>query len=96
MAASTNHRSPEEVRREIETEREQLAEAVDSLRSEIGEATDIGAKLRSNLPVVAAGALGAGFFIAGGIGATMRLLARRGREGTTKARFGRFSFVDRD
>ena len=96
MAASTNHRTPDEVRREIETEREQLAEAVDSLRSEIGEATDIGAKLRSNLPVVAAGALGAGFFIAGGIGATMRLLARRGREGTTKARFGRFSVVNRD
>jgi uncharacterized protein DUF3618 len=96
MAASTNHRTPEEVRRDIETEREQLAEAVDSLRSEIGEATDIGAKLRSNLPVVAAGALGAGFFIAGGIGATMRLLARRGREGTTKARFGRFSVVNRD
>jgi hypothetical protein len=96
MAASTNHRTPEEVRGEIETEREQLAEAVDSLRSEIGEATDIGAKLRSNLPVVAAGALGAGFFIAGGIGATMRLLARRGREGTTKARFGRFSVVNRD
>ena len=96
MAASTNHRTPEEVRREIETEREHLAEAVDSLRSEIGEATDIRAKLRSNLPVVAAGALGAGFFIAGGIGATMRLLARRGREGTTKARFGRFSVVNRD
>jgi hypothetical protein len=96
MAASTNHRTPEEVRLDIETEREQLAEAVDSLRSEIGEATDIGAKLRSNLPVVAAGALGAGFFIAGGIGATMRLLARRGREGTTKARFGRFSVVNRD
>ena len=96
MAASTNHRTPDEVRREIETERDQLAEAVDSLRSEIGEATDIGAKLRSNLPVVAAGALGAGFFIAGGIGATMRLLARRGREGTTKARFGRFSVVNRD
>jgi len=96
MAASTNHRTPEEVRGEIETERDQLAEAVDSLRSGIGEATDIGAKLRSNLPVVAAGALGVGFFIAGGIGATMRLLARRGREGTTKARFGRFSVVNRD
>lgn len=96
MAASTNHRTPEQVRTEIEAEREQLAGAVDTLRSEIGEAANIGAKLRSNLPVVAAGALGAGFFIAGGIGATMRLLARRGREGTTKARFGRFSFVDRD
>jgi hypothetical protein len=97
MATSTNNRrTPEEVRREIEAERDQLASSVDHLRAEIGEATDIGAKIRSKLPVVAAGALGAGFLIAGGIGATMRLLARRGREGTTKARFGRFSFVDRD
>jgi hypothetical protein len=91
-----NSRTLEQVRREIETERDQLASAVDVLRSEIGEATNIGAKLRSKLPVVAAGALGAGFLVAGGIGATMRLLARRGREGRTKARFGRFSVVDRD
>jgi hypothetical protein len=91
-----NSRTQEQVRREIETERDQLASAVDVLRSEIGEATDIGAKVRSKLPAVAAGALGAGFLLAGGIGATMRLLARRGREGKEKARFGRFSFVDRD
>jgi len=91
-----NSRTLEQVRREIETERDQLASAVDILRSEIGEATNIGAKLRSKLPVVAAGALGAGFLLTGGIGATMRLLARRGREGRTKARFGRFSVVDRD
>jgi hypothetical protein len=91
-----NSRTLEQVRREIETERDQLASAVDVLRSEIGEATNFGAKLRSKLPVVAAGALGAGFLLAGGIGATMRLLARRGREGRTKARFGRFSVVDRD
>ncbi len=86
----------EQLRREIEAEREQLAQAVDHLRDEIGEATNVGAKVRAKLPIVAAGALGAGFFIAGGIGATMRLLARRGREGREKARFGRFSFVDRD
>jgi hypothetical protein len=97
MATSTNNRrTPDEVRREIEVERDQLAASVDHLRAEIGEAADIGAKIRSKLPVVAAGALGAGFLIAGGIGATMRLLARRGREGETKARFGRFSLVDRD
>ena len=53
-------------------------------------------ELRSQLPVVAVGALGAGFFLAGGVGATMRLLARRGREGKTKAKFGPFSLVDRD
>jgi lipid-binding SYLF domain-containing protein len=94
MAA--NSRTAEQVRLEIEDEREQLTGAVDSLRSEIAEATNIGAKLRAKLPMVAAGALGAGFVLAGGIGAGMRLLARRGREGHTKARFGRFSVVDRD
>ena len=88
--------TPEQLRREIEAEREQLAQAVDNLRDEIGEATNVSAKLRGKLPIVAGAALGAGFFIAGGIGATMRLLARRGREGREKARFGRFSFVDRD
>jgi hypothetical protein len=91
-----NSRNAEQVRREIEAEREQLTGAVDSLRSEIGEATNIGAKLRAKLPMVAAGALGVGFVLAGGVGAGMRLLARRGREGRTKARFGRFSVVDRD
>jgi hypothetical protein len=94
--AAGNSRTPEQVRHELEAEREHLASAVDSLRAGVKDATDIGSKLRGNLPVVAAGALGAGFFLAGGIGATMRLLARRGREGKEKARFGRFSFVDRD
>lgn len=94
MATSTNHRTPDQVRHEIEAEREQLAGAVDHLRDEIRGATDIGAKVRSKLPVVTAGALAAGFVVAGGIGATMRFIGRR-REGETKARFGRFSFVDR-
>ena len=93
--ARADGRTPDVVRREIETEREQLASAVDDLRQGIGEVTDIGSKLRARLPVAAAGAAGIGFFLAGGIGATMRLLARRGREGTTKAKAGRFSFVDR-
>jgi hypothetical protein len=78
--ASLNGRTPDTVRREIESEREQLAQAVEELREGLGEATDIAGKLRAKLPAVAAGALGAGFFLAGGIGATMRLLARRGRE----------------
>ena len=90
-----NSRNAEQVRREIEDEREQLTGAVDSLRSEIAEATNIGAKLRAKLPMVAAGALGVGFVLAGGIGAGMRLVAGRGREGRTKARFGRIS-IDRD
>jgi len=77
---SANGRTPEAVRREIEAEREQLAHAVEELREGLGEVTDLNAKLRGKLPAVAAGALGAGFFLAGGIGATMRLLARKGRE----------------
>jgi hypothetical protein len=94
--AAGNSRTTDEVRRDLESERERLAQAVDSLRAEVKDATNVGAKLRGNLPVFAAGALGAGFFLAGGIGATMRLVFRRGREGKEKARFGRFSFIDRE
>jgi hypothetical protein len=65
-------RTTEDVRRDIQLEREQLAGAVDSLRN--------GFDLRSKLPALAAGALATGFVVAGGIGATMRLLARRSRE----------------
>jgi hypothetical protein len=94
--AANNGRTLEQVRRDIESEREQLAGAAETLREEIGEATNIGAKLRSNLPVVAAGAAGVGFLLAGGVGATARLIFRRGREGETKAKLGRFRIVDRD
>ena len=90
MAADTQ--TPEDVRRQIEAEREKLADAVDDLRG----AADLTGILRAKLPVVAAGAAGAGFFLAGGIGATMRLLARRGREGKTRAKAGRFTIVERD
>jgi hypothetical protein len=94
--ATRNGRSAAEVRRDIEAERERLAVAVDDLREGLGEATDISGKLKGRLPVATAAALGAGFVLAGGIGATMRLIMRRGREGRTKARFGPFSLVDRD
>jgi hypothetical protein len=93
--AATNNRTIEDVRRDIATERDQLADAVDDLRAGLGEATDIAGKVRARLPIVAVGALGAGFVVAGGIGATMRLLFRRSREGKEKARFGPFAFIDR-
>jgi hypothetical protein len=70
MAVAEEH-STDELQRALETEREQLAEAVGSLRDE----------LKPPLPVAAAIAFLAGFVLAGGIGATMRLLFRRGREG---------------
>jgi hypothetical protein len=74
--AGSNTRSVEDIRRDLEAEREQLATAAEKLR----ESMNVTKALRSKLPLVAVGALGAGFFIAGGIGATARLLFRRGRE----------------
>ena len=70
--AEPEPQTPESVRRQIEIEREQLADAVDSLRT--------AARSSVNVPVLAAAAFGAGFFLAGGIGATVRLMFRRGRE----------------
>jgi hypothetical protein len=76
--ASRNGRTPEIVRQEIEIERQELEAAVEQLRGGLGGA--VSSTFRARLPVVAVGALGAGFFLAGGIGATMRFLARKGRE----------------
>jgi hypothetical protein len=89
MAA--DDRSAEDVRRDIAAERNELAGAVEDLRAGIGEATN----LRGKLPLIAASALGAGFVLAGGVGATMRFAARRGREGRERLKLGRFSLVDR-
>jgi len=90
--AGANGRTPEQVRLDIEAERNRLAAAVDDLRAGM----DVNAKLKDKLPVAAIAALGAGFVISGGIGATMRLLMRRSREGHEKARFGPFALIDRD
>ena len=89
--AGANGRTPEQVRLDIEAERERLAGAVD-LRAGM----DVNTILKDKLPIATAAALGVGFVVAGGIGATMRLIMRRGREGAEKARFGPFSLVDRD
>lgn len=70
-------RADEAIRRELGEERARLAEEVETLRGEVGEATDIRAKLRAKLPLAVAGALGLGFAAAGGLGATGRLLFRR-------------------
>ncbi|HET8527725.1 MAG TPA: hypothetical protein VFL60_02350 [Gaiellaceae bacterium] len=88
-------KSETQIRDELRTERAALADAVHDLRAELGAAADVSGRLRSKLPIVAAGAFGLGFFKAGGVGATMRLLFRRGREGEQKAKVGRFSLIDR-
>jgi hypothetical protein len=85
-------RDDQRIRQEIATERDELARMLDELRTEV----DVARKLGERLPLVIAGALGAGFVVGGGIGATMRLLMRRGREGTEKARLGRFALAERD
>jgi hypothetical protein len=93
---ATEPRNAESIRRDIEHERNELARSVDELRASVKDATDVRSKLAANLPVVAAGALAAGFVVSGGIGATVRLIFRRGREGDTVARVGRFKLIDRD
>ncbi len=93
MAAT---RTPEQIRDELAAERAQLAGAVEHLRGELGSAANISGKLKSKLPVVAGAATAVGFVFAGGVGATMRYFARRGREGDEKVRLGRWSIFDRD
>ena len=69
-------RTQEQVRRDIAREREQLALAVERLRTEVGGTFD----LRSRVGVLVPAAFATAFVLSGGIGATMRYLARRGRE----------------
>jgi hypothetical protein len=82
-------RTTEQVRRDIDSERERLASALDELRGSIGEATDIGGKLKAKLPLAAGAAATVGFVLAGGVGATARYFARRGREDRRPTLFGR-------
>jgi hypothetical protein len=67
-------RTEQQIRTDLETERGELASAVESLRTSIQ--TDV----KKKMPLLAAGAASVGFVLAGGIGATMRYVARRGRE----------------
>ncbi len=68
-AARRNSRSVDDVRRDLEREREQLATAAKNLRKRINAV----AALRSKLPIVAL----AGFLLGGGMRATARRLLRR-------------------
>lgn len=75
--AETTTRSPEIVRREIAHERTELARAVEQLRADLGGTF---ALRRKSVAVIAPAAFATAFVVSGGIGATMRYLARRGRE----------------
>ena len=89
-------RAEEQIRKDIDVERERLASALDELRGSIADAADIGSRLKAKLPLVAGAAASAGFVLAGGIGATARYFARRGREGHERARVGPLSLFQRD
>jgi hypothetical protein len=88
---TTDSEETKAVRRQLAVERKELAAALDDLR----QSADLTAKVRSKLPLIIVAAYAAGFVLAGGVGATARLLFRRGREGRTAARFGRFRLVER-
>jgi hypothetical protein len=62
-------RTPEEIRASIETNRADLAVAVERLRGEVTELTDWRSHIRRNRRRVLIGAAVAGFVIGGGIAA---------------------------
>jgi hypothetical protein len=78
--AETTSRSPEAVRREIARERTELARSVEQLRMDLGGTFDLRRKVGSRVAVIAPAAFATAFVVSGGIGATMRYLARRSRE----------------
>jgi hypothetical protein len=73
-------RTPEQLRRDIAREREHLAHALEQLRTQVGGTLDVRRKLGAHAGILAPAAFAAGFVVSGGIGATMRYFARRGRE----------------
>jgi hypothetical protein len=58
-------RSPQEIRRDIEVQREQLGRSVDRLRAKVGELTDWRGQIREHRRELIAGAAIAGFVIGG-------------------------------
>ena len=91
MSAPSNGRSALEVRGEIERERQQLATALETLRGEIGRATDVTARLRERA-ARRRGAFAAGF-VCGRPGATSTSW-RAGGAGPPEPR-GRLAFLRR-
>jgi hypothetical protein len=73
-------RDADRIRDEISHERVRLADAVSELREQVGDATNINQRVRARLPLLVSAAFATGFVISGGIGATMRYLARRSRD----------------
>lgn len=73
-------RSPEEIRRSIEDNRQELGLAVERLRTEVAEIADWRKQLREHQSQVVVGAAVAGFVIGGGIAALGGLVFGRRRK----------------
>ena len=69
-------RSPEEIRRSIEANRQELVGAVDRLRGEVQLAADWRRHIRRHQREVMIGAAVAGFVLGGGIGGFFGLFRR--------------------
>jgi hypothetical protein len=93
--ATTEPTQTTDVQDAIRDERRLLAESVVQLRDELREAADIGTRLRAALPRIVVVSAIAGFVAGGGLGATMRLLARRLDGDAVEAELGRFALLRR-
>jgi hypothetical protein len=73
------NRTPEQIRRDIEATRQDLAFSVNDLRAKVGQIADWRRHLVENRQAALIGAAAAGFVIGGGVAATFSLLRRRRR-----------------
>ena len=73
---STQARTPEQIRNDIEQHRRELGDAVTRLRGEVQRATDWRSQVVRHQQQVLIGAAIAGFVIGGGIAALPRILGR--------------------
>jgi Protein of unknown function (DUF3618) len=64
-SVGTPNRSSDEIRRDIEVQREQLGRSVETLRAKVGELTDWRRQVREHRRELIAGAAIAGFVIGG-------------------------------
>ncbi len=71
-----SQRSPEEIRASIESNRQELGQAVERLRQEVAEATDWRKQIRDHREQVMVGAAVAGFVVGGGIAGFFGLFRR--------------------
>lgn len=71
-------RSPDEIRRSIERNREELVHSIEQVRGKVRELTDWRAHLRRNRTKAIVGGAVAGFVVAGGVaGMSAMLFGRR-------------------